>query len=468
MARAHLMRSGAALLSALTLLAGAPTQAAAIPEAERLWTVGSRAFQDSLHGLAASTLLRFIDRYPGDARAGEATLLLAKARFAQKTYAPAFEAFSRAAALSPPPGRPDEARFWAAESLFRLKRYDEARAAYERIVTDAAASPFAADALYGLGWANLESGRPEQALLAFGRVVQDHPDHAVAGPAAFYQGRTLVQLKRPREAIPVLRDFKEGHADSRYLPEARYLYGRALLDAGESQDGGAELRAFVQAYPNHELAPEARRLLTGVVLRQGDKAQMGDEYKRLTAASSPTAENLYDAGVLATRLGRAKEAEAAWTRLRSEYPGHPLAARASLDLAHAAFARSQFKEAASLAQTALKGSEGPARADAYLLQGESELKLRRFGVAHQAFQAAAQVPGVEPGVRFRALAGSGFVMEEQKQWTQAARYYDEVIAKSPDRTLQAWARERRAAIGAKLKAGKPGADAEASPRTARP
>ena len=42
-------------------------------------------------------------------------------------------------------------------------------------------------------------------------------------------------------------------------------------------------------------------------------------------------------------------------------------------------------------------------------------------------------------------------MEEQRQWAQAAKYYEEVAAKSPDTTLRNWAKERRAAVAAKLK-----------------
>jgi tetratricopeptide (TPR) repeat protein len=248
----------------------------------------------------------------------------------------------------------------------------------------------------------------------------------------------------------VLRQFKEKNADHRLMPEARFFYARALLDAGDEAEGTAEMRAFLAAYPGHELAPQAQRAVTGTVVRSSNKSDLGDEYKRLMSATPASAENLYDAAVVATRLGRTKDAEAAWTRLRKDFPDHALASRASLDLAQVAFTRSQYKDAVTLAQAAVKGIEGPQRAEAYLLQGEGELKLRRFAPAHQAFQQALQVNGVEAQVRYRALAGSGLAMEEQKQWAQAARYYEEVAAKSTDKTLKAWAKERRDAVTAQL------------------
>jgi tetratricopeptide (TPR) repeat protein len=211
------------------------------------------------------------------------------------------------------------------------------------------------------------------------------------------------------------------------------------------------MRAFVAAYPDHELATRARRQVSDTVVRQGDKTGMADEYKRLLAQSPATAESVYEAGVIASRLGRARDAEAAWTRVRKEFPEHALASRAALDLAQAAFARKAFKDAVPLAQAAAKSSDDAVRGEAFLLLGESELSQKHHAAALQAFQSALAREGLEPALRFRALAGSGLVLEEQQKWAQAAKYYDEVAAKSPDKTLRAWAKERRAAIAPKIK-----------------
>ena len=85
-----------------------------------------------------------------------------------------------------------------------------------------------------------------------------------------------------------------------------------------------------------------------------------------------------------------------------------------------------------------------------LVVGESEMKLRHAAQALPAFQAAADTPGLEPALHFRALAGIGLAHEDKKRWTQAAKYYEEVAEKSPDKTLAAWAKARRAAIAANL------------------
>ena len=49
--------------------------------------------------------------------------------------------------------------------------------------------------------------------------------------------------------------------------------------------------------------------------------------------------------------------EAVWKKLRSDFPGHALAARASLELAQAAFKKGQFKDTAALARAAAESEE---------------------------------------------------------------------------------------------------------------
>jgi TolA-binding protein len=444
---------------------GSPMPAVALEEADRLWLVGEQAFRDRLFPLSSRTLERLIDRFPSDSRVPEATLLLGKARLSEGVLEPALEAFRQAQRFAPPPGKPDEARFWEGEALYRMKRFQDARAVYDRIVAENAASPMAPDALYGLGWSELELKRREAAAGAFRQLIEAFPEHANAPSAAVYLARTLIDLKRAPETVPLLEPFARKYPDHRLLPEARYLLGHARVLAGQSSAGLADLRAFVAAYPQHELAPQARRALVDALLREGRRPELAEEYRTLVAQSPPTAEGLYDAGVIASRLNRMKDAEAAWVRLRTEFPEHGLAGRASLELAQLAFDRKAFKEAVTLARAATQSAEDSVRAPAFLLVGESELKLKRFGPAHQAFQAAAEFPEQDPAVRYRALAGSGLALEEQKQWAQAAKYYQEVASKSPDATLKAWAKARHTEVVANLKPPpKPPAGSSAPPR----
>src|SRR5262245_26799155 len=82
-----------------------PAVAAAVEEADRLWTVGDQAFQDKLYPLAGRMLERLIAGYPSDPHIPDATLLLGKVRFSRKDYKGALESFKQAQNFSATPGK---------------------------------------------------------------------------------------------------------------------------------------------------------------------------------------------------------------------------------------------------------------------------------------------------------------------------------------------------------------------------
>ena len=446
---AHLRAFSGLLLAGLVTASAGPAQA--IEEADRLMLVGEKSYEDGLYAFSSRMLERFIEGFPGDKRAGEATLLLGKARLAQGLLDAALDALQKTGGFSPVPGKPQEARFWEAETLYRLKRFTDARAAYARVISAKPSSPFLADALYSIGWTDLELKRRDAAVIEFRRLVKEFPDHVGVPSASIELARALIETKHADEAVAVLERFSAKYPGHRSAPEARYYLGRARLEAGHTAEGVAQLRAFARAYPRHELAPSAHRLALDAMLRWGMKKELAEEYELLIADKPPTPEGLSEAGVIAVALDRPRDAETVWGRLQKEFSGHPLAARASLELAQAAFSKKNFKDASTLGRAAAKSPEDAVRGEALLVVGESEMKLRHPALALPAFQAAADTPGLEPPLHFRALAGSGLAHENQKQWAQAAKYYEDVAERSPDKILADWAKTRRAAMATHLK-----------------
>jgi TolA-binding protein len=439
------------LLAGLVAAVAPARPALALEEADRLLLVGEKSFEDGLYSLSRRLLERFVEKFPSDQRVGDATLLLGKARLSQHAVEAALDAFKKALAMAPVPGKPQEARFWEAETLYRMKRFTDARAAYARVAAAEPPSPFLPEALYGLGWSDLELKHRDAAASDFRRLINEFPAHASVPSASIQLARVLIETRHPDEALSVLEDFASKYPEHRLIPDALYYQARAKVAAGKTEEGTAELRTFARTYPNHELASSARRAALDSQLKSGNKKDIAEEYAALMAQKPATPEALYDAGAMATALDRPKDVEAAWGRLRKEFPGHALTGRASLEQAQRMFAKNSFKDAAALARAASKSPEDPVRGEALLIVGESELKLHRPAQALTAFQAAADAPGLEAALRYRALAGSGLAAEEQKQWTQAAKYYDEVVSGSPDKTLASWAKTRRAAIAPNLK-----------------
>lgn len=437
-----------ALASLLLVTISAPS-ALALDEAERLWLVGEQASADGLHPLARRVLERFVAEYPNDARVPSALLLLGRARLALGDGEQALDAFRRFRTVAPPAQRLD-GRFWEAEALYRIKRFAEARSAYDDVMRQNAASPLAPDAAYGLALCELELRRPEAAVKTFRDLITTWPEHSQVPSATFYLAQTLFDLKRYGDAEPLLTGFTTKYPKHRLVPDAQYLLGSTRLAAGEREAGVEDLKAFVAAYPSHPLAPAARQAITGTLAKHGNKTQQQSAYTQLMQQSPATPEALYDAGLIAGRLGQAQNQDAAWRRLRKEFPNHSLAHQASLELARASFKKKSWGDAATHAKAASASNDDAVRAEALLLVGESELKLNRFKDAAKSFEAVGAIKNVEVGDRYRALAGLGLAREQLEELRAALAAYESVASKSPDATLRDWARNRAAAVKARL------------------
>src|SRR5215475_1114076 len=122
------------ILAGLVAVVAPVSPAHALDEADRVYLVGEKAFEDRLYPLSRRMLERFVEKFPSDPRVGNATLLLGRTRLAQGAAEPALEAFKKVLAMTPVPGKPQEARFWEGEALYRLKRYTDARAAYALVI----------------------------------------------------------------------------------------------------------------------------------------------------------------------------------------------------------------------------------------------------------------------------------------------------------------------------------------------
>jgi TolA-binding protein len=434
----------------------------ALEEPDRLWLVGERAYADKLYAVSRRALERFVTQFPTDARTPAATLMLGRTRLALGDLPAALEALRRAQTLSPPPGEPLEARFWEAETLFRLKRYPEARVAYDDVVRQNAASPFAPDAMYGLAWSELESKNLEPAVTAFRDFLSAWPEHAYAAAATLHVSRALIDLKRNAEALPLLAGFATKYPAAPQRADAQYLLGWLKATTGDARGGLADLRAFVAAYPSHDQVPAARKLIAQTLSKYGDREELLDAYKALMEQEPATPEGLSEAAGIAARLARRPDQEAAWKKLRTQFPEHALTRRLALDLAAAAFKQKSWKDAAAYAQVAAESDDTALKSEGWLLTGESELKLKRFAPAAKAFEAVGAIPDAEADVRFRALAGLGLAREEQKEWKAALAAYDAVVKRSPDATLRDWARQRVADVKARAAAPAP---APAAPKS---
>jgi TolA-binding protein len=436
----------AVALAGVALPAGWPS-AAAPSAADRLWAVGTGAFEDGLYELAARELGRFAQAAPADARRGDGAYLRGRALFALGRYAEALAEFEAAESYPVTRAATGEPMFWQGESLFRLRRIEEARDRYARFLAMKPASPHVAEALYARGMADLELGHPDTAVGAFLEFLRDHATHERAPIVAYSAARELVRAKRFDEALPVLAPYASRYPRSPYLVEARYLLGVTQLELGRAE-GVRTLEQFLAQSPTGELAVTARLLVAEAQTKAGRLREALEHYLALVRAAPTHAlapQALYQAGDLALRLGRVAEAEAAWGALRRDFPQHALAGPAGLATARLHERRKQWEQALETAQW-VADLRGPERPDALLIVGQSALQLRRNPESAQAYHTAmAEAP---PGSKryFEGLAGLAAALEAATDREGAKRAYREIVDAAPDAELIRWARARLQAL----------------------
>lgn len=431
-------------LAGLAVLAAPAAGAAARSEADRLWMVGTGAFEDGLYETAYRELGRFVQAAPTDHRRGDATLLRGKAAFQMERYAEALTEFDVAETfpltLAPAPGEPI---YWQGEALFRLKRYEEARERYARYLALKPASPYVPEALYARGLSELETGRPDGAIDTFRDFLKDYPTHAQAPTAAYSAARELIRAKRWDEALAILGSYATRYPGSPYLAETRYLLGVAQVEAGRPE-GVRTLEQFIAQAPTSDLVPTARLLAADAQAKAGRTREALDQYQALVRTAPAHAlvpRALYRIGELAVKLGRPTDAEAAWTTLRRDFPRDERAGAAGLAMAELYAKRKQWEPAIQTAQ-AVADAKGEERSDALLIVGQSALQLRRNAEAAQAYHTVTVEAPAASKRYFEGMAGLAAALEAATDRDGARRAYREIVDTSQDPELARWAKGR--------------------------
>ena len=173
-------------------------------------------------------------------------------------------------------------------------------------------------------WTQQELGQPEAAVKTFGELIRTWPEHSTVPSAMFYQARGLADLKRFADALPLLEAFRGRYPDHKLGPDAQFLLGWLRLQTGDPRGGLADLRAFVKGHP---VAPAGRRGAPPTERDHGPSRRPQRAAGGLPHAhveSPARAEGLWEAAAIAAKLGRESDQHAAWRKLRTQFPDHPL------------------------------------------------------------------------------------------------------------------------------------------------
>lgn len=366
---------------------------------------------------SAARFQEVVERYPDSPLRDLALLAKADVFLASRAWKSAAEEFARVSSLV---GRDDvraEADLRHAAALFLDGDADGGIVALRTVTADHAGTSAAARAQYLLGEVLYSQARYEEAIVEFNRVLGRYFDHALAARAQYRVGRSLDALDRSDEATSAYQTVVSGYTQSPESPAAAYLAGVGLLESGRplaaapyfqivldryAKDSGD---AIVFASPEHQELVEASLCLLQLSYhRAGDLGQLSGVphllLGRMPRSSSPwrAFALLIDADALAS-LSRYDEARAALESLIAEFPSHEVVVPANRLLAWT-YAR-QGEDALAIATE-------ERMLDRYADLGDSESLAE-------------------------ALLHKAHIRFNEKKYADAARGYDEFVARFPDR-----------------------------------
>jgi TolA-binding protein len=370
-----------------------------------------------------------------------------------------------------------QALFETGQILVTANRPQEAAAVFERVLSEGGDdSRFASFALNHLAAIAGQKGDSQAAAGFYARAAKSADGGASASVAQLRQAQSLIGANAFKEAEDVLRRLLASDAKFAQAAEAKAQLAIALSRMDRHEEALAiiadvqrqsetippELRASLQyekAWAERKLGREdaalqsydallaldasddlsIHALLESAELAMKAKqfAQAEDALKRLTArlAKAPKADYTavreqcaYQSGACAFELGRHKEAADLFGAFVTQFPESELLASALYFAGESYFQAGRHEKAIdSFARVAAAGASEEVLGPSMLRLGESNAALQRWPASEKAFaDYLSRFPDAE--VAYQARFGIGWARENQKQYDDAIREYEKVVA----------------------------------------
>jgi tetratricopeptide (TPR) repeat protein len=316
-----------------------------------------------------------------------------------------------------------EAQLTYARALVAEKRYADARRVFDRLLAqDANAATPNGDAIFAVAVLSLQLNDTAVAEKQLQRLVEI--GHAEADKARFYLGQIAEEAKRWEEA---LRWFGAVERGEQYL-SAR-LHGANIFAKQGNIEGARQYLANSEA-----TTPRDRvQLLIGEAQILRDMGDVAGAYGVLEAGLTQQPEQpelMYEAALMAEKLGRQDELEARLRRLIELKPDHAHALNA---LGYSLAERNiRLAEARSLIERALELAPN----DPFILDSKGWVQFR-MGDASDALETLNRAFGIRPDPEIAAHLGEvlwslGRQPEARETWDKARREHpaNEVLAET--------------------------------------
>lgn len=402
----------------------APAEPAALMLGEAQYRAGQlKASQDVLE--------RFVVRWPKSESRPRAELFLALCEAGRNEYAAASARLRSLRELAPAGPYAAQATLIEAQCRSRIGERTAALALYEAAAQSAETS-VAAEALLGVGQLRREAGDRRGAVIALDQLLDRHASHSAAHLGRIERARVYLEEKQPRDAKKLL-DVQTGGFPESLRDDAAFWAARCEAESGEHLAAVTRLSRAILEFPISPLAPDMRYDLAGELLAVEQPDRAIDEYTKLRRDYPTHPLSLDSLSVIASveyRRGAYEKAAGACREYLSHAVQKETGAGMELTLAESQYLLGQYASAeqayAGFIARHPAHTQGP---HAVARRGLSLMKLERVNEAEPLLLQAvgAESDGLMPEVRRAVIGALADTCFAQSRWEEAAKWLSDLV-----------------------------------------
>jgi tetratricopeptide (TPR) repeat protein len=284
---------------------------------------------------------RLLEHASDGPRSADARVNLAETAFKARDYARVKELLAPVVAESAkvPEGLLQTALYRQGRTLAAEKDWPAAAKALDRLIETKGETPYRREARFWRAEVAFQAGDNAAAEARFGELAAEPP--SPVDPPGLVEGagcrrvQALVLLGRWKDALAAADAWKLAHSADPRTPEVDYARGRSLLGLARFDESREAFQAVIKAREKSELAARAQLMQGETYFHQKDYNNALREFLKvhyLYNAPDWQASGLLEAGKVYEELARWADAAETYERLRSEFPGSPVAGEAGTRL----------------------------------------------------------------------------------------------------------------------------------------
>ncbi len=426
---ARVRRWTAGLASAVLLAAGSAAGQGAVTADDRM-ELANGLFVRGLYDLAAKEYMELLAGATPHPKADQVLYRLAECHRRLGNAGPAQFFLKRVTGEHPQSPYRDRAEFAGAEMDCEAGRFAEAAGRFTALLQRQPTNDLAAGATYYLGHCAARQNQAEPAQDRFREVLAKFADTPYAALAAL-ELADLYRRAGGRDEEAALYQLASTNNLPATAAEGWFQLGEFHFRRKQFKDAAAAFDRLLKEYATTPRAADARLPAAWARLsddRFADALALADAALAATPPAAPADEWLYLKANAHRLLHDAAQAQAAYARLRKEFPESPRAAAAAYENALVAFQQKDFAGAIALASAF---QPPPAlQEDFYWLLAEAHTGAGHTNEAVQFLQLVAKAP--QPGPRAPdALYRLGRLLQDRGDFASASDLYRTLATSFP-------------------------------------